>query len=69
VPGSVVILLASESGIGDLEDLVKRSRSKPAPMEFLEQWVREDFPTVDWVGSPAVSTEQVRAGTVPTVKL
>jgi hypothetical protein len=69
VPGSVVILLASESGIPDLEGLVQRSRSKPAPMVSLEQWVRDEFPTVDWVGSPAVSTEQARAGTVASDQL
>jgi hypothetical protein len=69
VPGSVVILLASESGIVNLEELVQRSRSKPAPMVSLEQWVRDEFPTVEWVGSPAVSTEQARAGTVPSDQL
>ena len=69
VPGSVVILLASETGIPDLESMVQRSRSKPAPMASLEQWVRDEFPTVDWVGSPTVSTEAAQAGTVASDQL
>jgi len=69
VPGTVVILLASEAGIPDLESLVQRSRSKPAPMVSLEQWVREEYPTVDWVGSPTVSTEAAQAGTVASDQL
>ncbi len=69
VPGEVVVLLASETGIPPLEDLVRRSRSQPVPMVALEQWVHEEFPTVDWVGSPIVSTEQPQAGTVATDQL
>ncbi len=68
VPGTTVVLLASEDGLPDLETVVQRSRSKPAPMLFLEDWIREEFPTVEWVGSPSVSTESTQAGTVPTAK-
>ena len=69
VPGNTVVLLASEQGLPDLEAMVQRSRSKPSPMIFLEQWIRNDFPTVDWVGSPSVSTESPQAGTVPSDQL
>ena len=68
VPGSTVVLLASEEGLPDLDAVVQRSRSKPAPMVFLEEWIQDEFPTVEWVGSPSVSTEAAQAGTVPTVK-
>jgi len=69
VPGATVVLLASEDGLPELDAMVQRSRSKPAPMVFLEQWIRTDFPTVDWVGSPSVSTDSPQAGTVPTDQL
>ena len=64
VPGEHVVLLASETELADLDVMVQRSRSKPAPMVFLEEWVRAEFPSVEWVSSPSVSTEPVRAGTV-----
>ena len=68
VPGSTVVILASEEGLPDLEMVVQRSRSKPSPMIFLEEWIRTEFPTVEWVGSPPVSTEAAQPGTVPTAK-
>ena len=68
VPGSTVVILASEDGLPELETVVQRSRSKPSPMIFLEQWIRTEFPTVEWVGSPPVSTEVSQAGTVSTAQ-
>ena len=68
VPGRNVILLASEDGLPDLETVVQRSRSKPAPMVFLEEWIQNEFPTVEWVGSPSMSTEAAQAGTVLPTK-
>ena len=65
VPGEHVVLLAGETGLKDLDVMVQRSRSKPAPMLFVEEWVRSEFPSVEWVSSPTVSTDTPQAGTVP----
>jgi hypothetical protein len=69
VPGTSVAIVASEDGLPDLEGLVKRSKLEPSPMISLEQWVRTAHPTVDWVGSPAITAEEgasVIAESVPT---
>lgn len=69
VPGSAVAIVASQDGLPDLEGLVQRSKLEPSPMISLKQWVRTAHPTVDWVGSPAITAEEggsVNAETVPT---
>jgi hypothetical protein len=58
VPGSAVAIVASEHGIKDLESLIKRSKLETSPMISLEQWVRSAHPKVDWVGSPAITTDE-----------
>lgn len=58
VPEETVALLASEAGIENLQSLVAKSRSEPVPMVALESWIRSDYPTVAWVGSPAITPDE-----------
>jgi len=61
VPEKTVVLIASEAGVPDLFDLVKSARSQPTPMEFLEVQVQTAHPTVAWVASPAITTDETAA--------
>ncbi len=65
VPEKTVVLLASEGGVPELPALVQRARAQPSPLEFLEQHVQTEYPTVAWVASPAITTDEtapVRTG-------
>jgi hypothetical protein len=54
VPGAEVALIASESGVPELQGLVSQARSQAQPMVALEAWVRHGHPSVDFVVSPAI---------------
>ena len=61
VPEKTVVLIATEGGISDLPSLIQASRSQPIPMEFLQTQIQSAHPTVAWVGSPAITTNETAA--------
>jgi len=58
VPEMTVALIATESGIGDLQAVIKGSTSQALPMEFIKSTVQSEHPTVAWVVSPAITTDE-----------
>jgi len=58
VPEMNVALIATEGGILDLQTMIKSSASQALPMEFLKAKIQADHPTVAWVVSPAITTDE-----------
>jgi len=55
VPDPHVALIASTTGVAELNTLVQAARSSPTPLQTLESQLLLAHPTVAWVGSPAIT--------------
>ena len=58
VPEMTVALIATEGGISDLQTMIEGSASQALPMEFIKATLQAEHPTVAWVVSPAITTDE-----------
>ena len=58
VPEQTVALIATENGISDLSTTIEGAAKEALPMSFIKATLQADHPTLAWVASPAITTDE-----------